>query len=107
MKQTFLILSNQPFDSELKTNKWHVAQQLARCGYDVVYVDPPVRFKALKRFAKSPSFNLGELFFLVERKKPNLKSYPMAHTLVLFLAFRGSGPIKEFYGRPKKNCRKF
>ena len=49
-KYTFLILSNQPFDFELKTNKWHIADKLAKRGHNVLFVDPPLRFKALKNF---------------------------------------------------------
>lgn len=44
----FVILSNQQFDSKLKTNKWQVANQLAAKGHKVIFVDPPLRFKALK-----------------------------------------------------------
>src|SRR3989344_6827025 len=60
----FVILSNQQFDSKLKTNKWQVANQLAKKGHDVVFVDPPLRFKAIKNFTK-----------LVDRKKDNLIVY--------------------------------
>src|SRR3990167_6192368 len=80
MKQyKFLILSNQPFDFELKTNKWHVANILARKGHQVVFVDPPLRFKALKNFLKNPSLNLGQLFFGTERKNENLIVYRPAN----------------------------
>lgn len=75
----FVILSNQPFDLELKTNKWHIATKLAKRGYDVVFVDPPLRFKALKNFLKKPSLNLGELFFHTEKKAPNLYVYKPAN----------------------------
>jgi len=47
----FIILSNQQFDFELKTNKWHVAKQLVEKGHKVIFVDPPLRFKALKSIA--------------------------------------------------------
>lgn len=74
-KYKFLILSNQPFDFELKTNKWHIANGLSNMGHDVVFVDPPLRFKALKNFLKKPSLNLGNLFFGTEKKKANLIVY--------------------------------
>ena len=48
----FVILSNQQFDSKLKTNKWQVANQLAKKGHKVIFVDPPLRFKALKSLGK-------------------------------------------------------
>ncbi|MFH1388411.1 MAG: glycosyltransferase [Patescibacteria group bacterium] len=43
-----VILSNQSFSQELKTNKWHVATRLAKLGHKVVFVDPPLRLKALR-----------------------------------------------------------
>jgi len=60
----FVILSNQQFDSKLKTNKWHVANQLAKKGHKVIFIDPPLRFKAIKNFAK-----------LVDQKQQNLIVY--------------------------------
>lgn len=78
-KYKFIILSNQPFDFELKTNKWHVANVLARRGHDVIYVDPPLRFKALKNFLKSPSFNPAKLFTKAEMKNANLYVYKPAN----------------------------
>jgi len=45
----FVILSNQRFDYPLKTNKWHIAIELAKLGHRVVFVDPPIRIrKAVK-----------------------------------------------------------
>jgi len=45
----FIILSNQCFDSPLKTNKWQIATRLAKLGHKVLFVDPPIRIrKALK-----------------------------------------------------------
>lgn len=60
----FIILSNQQFDSTFKTNKWHVANQLALKGHKVVFIDPPLRFKALKSLGKT-----------VEKKSDNLIVY--------------------------------
>ncbi len=40
-----IFLSNQLFDYPLKTNKWHVATRVAALGYDVLFVDPPIRFR--------------------------------------------------------------
>ena len=67
----FIILSNQYFDFELKTNKWHVATRLAQRGHEVVFVDPPLRFKALKNFLTGKSAKL----FGVEEKANGLKVY--------------------------------
>jgi len=55
---TFLILSNQNFDFDVKTNKWQVANILANRGHHVVFIDPPMRFKALINFMKELSINL-------------------------------------------------
>lgn len=60
----FIILSNQQFDSKLKTNKWQVANQLANKGHYVIFVDPPLRFKALKSLSK-----------VVDQKRENLVVY--------------------------------
>lgn len=60
MKHQFVILSNQTFDFELKTNKWHVATRLAERGHKVVFVDPPLRFKALQNILKNFKYILGE-----------------------------------------------
>lgn len=69
MKHQFVILSNQPFDFELKTNKWHIATQLVEKGHKVVFVDPPLRFKALKNILKNYKFIFGE------KKNDNLTIY--------------------------------
>lgn len=75
----FIILSNQPFDFELKTNKWHIATRLAERGHNVIFVDPPLRFRALKNFLKSPSFSLRRLFVGWEDKSDNLFVYKPAN----------------------------
>jgi len=79
MKYSFLILSNQSFDQDLKTNKWHIATRLAKRGHDVVFVDPPLRFKALKDFLKKPSLNLSKLFARTEMKSEHLTVYKPAN----------------------------
>lgn len=43
----FILISNQNYDFELKTNKWHIANQMASKGHKVIFVDPPLRNKAL------------------------------------------------------------
>lgn len=60
----FIILSNQQFDSTFKTNKWHVANQLVAKGHKVIFVDPPLRFKAIKNFSK-----------VIDQKSENLIVY--------------------------------
>lgn len=69
MKYQFIILSNQPFDFELKTNKWHIATRLSERGHKVVFVDPPLRFKALKNIFKNYKYIFGE------KKNENLAVY--------------------------------
>jgi glycosyltransferase involved in cell wall biosynthesis len=46
----FVILSNQRYFQENKTNKWHTATRLAKMGHSVIFVDPPLRVKALYNF---------------------------------------------------------
>lgn len=77
MKYTFLILSNQPFDFELKTNKWHIATNLSKLGHNVVFVDPPLRFRALKEYIKR-GFK-GGFFRHSEKKRDNLIVYKPAN----------------------------
>lgn len=60
----FIILSNQQYDFELKTNKWHIANQMANKGHNVIFVDPPLRFKALVKRNK-----------IIEQKSDNLVIY--------------------------------
>lgn len=60
----FVLLSNQQYNSKLKTNKWQVANQLASKGHKVIFVDPPLRFKGLKNLSN-----------IVEIKKNNLVVY--------------------------------
>jgi len=45
-----VILSNQSFFQELKTNKWQIATRLSKRGHNVIFIDPPLRLKAFKRF---------------------------------------------------------
>ena len=75
----FILLSNQQFDFELKTNKWHVANQLVKKGHKVLFVDPPLRFRALKSFIKKPSIDLRRLIFNSESKSANLIIYRPAN----------------------------
>ncbi len=75
----FVILSNQPFYSDLKTNKWHTANVLSDHGYKVVFIDPPLRFRALKRFLKKPSIHLSRLFYNAKRENNNLMVYMPAN----------------------------
>lgn len=75
----FIVLSNQPFDTELKTNKYHVSKRLAQLGNKVIFVSPPLRFKALKNFLKNPSLDIRKLFFNTDIKNPNLIVYNPAN----------------------------
>lgn len=77
----FVILSNQQFDAKLKTNKWQVANQLAKKGHSVVFVDPPLRFKAIKNFTK-----------LVDAKEENLIVYKPIN----FLNFKPFSKFNNF-----------
>lgn len=80
MKYLFLMLSNQPYESDLKTNKWHVGTNLAKRGHKVVFIDPPLRFKALKTFLKNPQLNLFNLFFSTKTKENGLVLYSPANS---------------------------
>jgi len=44
-----IFLSNQLFDFPLRTNKWHVATRVAERGHQVLFVDPPLRFRKVVR----------------------------------------------------------
>lgn len=72
---TFLILSNQPFDFPLPTNKWHVGTRLAQRGFDVLFVDPPLRFKALKNRKLKDFLSIKNIFFKTESINKNLTVY--------------------------------
>src|SRR3989344_3520331 len=57
-KYNIICLSNQFFDLPLKTNKWHVMTRLSKLGHNVLFVNPPTRYKALKNL-----FRPGHLSF--------------------------------------------
>lgn len=62
-KKQFLILSNQPFDFPLPTNKWHIGTRLAKLGNSVIFVDPPLRFKGLKNKKLIDFLSIKNIFF--------------------------------------------
>ena len=105
---TFLILSNQNFDFDLKTNKWQVANILANRGHHVVFIDPPMRFKALINFMKEPSINLSKLFAKTQKKKENLIVYTPANIFNFkpFSYFNGWFHAKNIKKLLKKDNRK-
>lgn len=84
----FIILSNQQYDFKLKTNKWHVANQLAEKGHQVVFVDPPLRFKALK--------NIGQMF---DHKSENLVVYKPIN----FLNFKPFSGLNTYFHKQNIN----
>ncbi|MEK7595147.1 MAG: glycosyltransferase [Patescibacteria group bacterium] len=67
-KYNIVCLSNQFFDQELKTNKWHMMTRLSRLGHNVVFVDPPTRFARVKRLLKR---ELSLFHFLIGLKRHN------------------------------------
>ena len=68
-----VILSNQFYDHPLKTNKWHVATELASLGHTVLFVDPPTRFQGLKKLLK-----FGSLYrFFVSTVASNLTVFSL------------------------------
>ncbi len=111
MKYTFIILSNQPFDFELKTNKWHIATRLAKRGHQVVFIDPPLRFKALRSFLRNPSINIFKLFTGSEVRENNLVVYRPANIFnfwpfSMFNTWMHSNKIKSLLGNfPDKNLK--
>ena len=99
----FIILSNQQFDSELKTNKWHISNQLAQKGHKVIFVDPPLRFRAVKRFIKNPSLNLFKLMFEITHVNSNLMVYKPTH----YFNFRPFSDLNTFlHSRKISDCIK-
>lgn len=73
-KYNIVCLSNQPFDQPLKTNKWYVMTRLSSLGHNVIFVDPPTRFKGLKALLKG---EISLLRFLsgIKKEAQNLVVY--------------------------------
>lgn len=65
---TIICLSNQAFSMPMKTNKWHIMTRLAQRGHNVIFIDPPTRFKALKALIKG---KLGLKQFLTGSREEN------------------------------------
>ncbi|PIS22933.1 hypothetical protein COT49_02485 [candidate division WWE3 bacterium CG08_land_8_20_14_0_20_40_13] len=95
-----VILSNQSFFQELKTNKWHTATHLSRLGHRVVFIDPPLRFKAIKNLfsGKHSDDSLGVI--VLRPLRPSLlkdftKPFPILdHLFVKYTAWK----IKQLLG---------
>lgn len=51
-QKTFVILSNQFFKVPTYTNKHFVALELSKRGHQVLFVNPPTRFKGIKRLMR-------------------------------------------------------
>jgi hypothetical protein len=77
-----IILSNQQFDSKLKTNKWQVANQMAKKGHYVIFVDPPLRFKALKNITKMIDYKKDNLVVYKPINLLNFKPFSALNTFV-------------------------
>ncbi len=73
-KYNIVIFSNQFFDQALKTNKWHVATRLALLGHNVIFIDPPTRFKTMKNFFVG-RLSLQRILSGVKKEKENLIVY--------------------------------
>ena len=70
MKKFIIVcLSNQFYDSPLKTNKHLVMDILAKRGFKVIFVDPPTRFKFFMKILKNKRINL------IDKKKKNFYVY--------------------------------
>ena len=78
----FVILSNQQFDSTFKTNKWHVANQLASKGHKVIFIDPPLRFKAIKSIGKTIDKKLENLIVYKPINLLNFKPFSNFNTFI-------------------------
>ncbi len=74
-KYNIVLLSNQFYDQPLKTNKWHVSTRLAAQGHNVIFVDPPTRFKVLKEAIKSPIQFLSTLFSPIKKLDSGVYKY--------------------------------
>lgn len=78
MKLNIVMFSNQPFDMPLKTNKWHISTRLAKLGHNVIFVDPPTRFYAIKQLF-SGKLSLKRFFTGVKKENENLYIYTPIH----------------------------
>lgn len=70
-----IFLSNQLFDYPLKTNKWHVATRVADRGHNVLFVDPPIRFRKLIKQSFQARWSPGRLLSGLYQSSPNLKIF--------------------------------
>lgn len=63
-KFNIICLSNQFYQNPgfSKTNKHIVMEELAKRGHNILFVDPPTRFKAIKIFLKTGKIKLVEKF---------------------------------------------
>jgi len=92
-KYTFLILSNQPFDFPLPTNKWHVSTRLAKLGHNVVFVDPPLRFKGLKGKRFIDFLSIKNLFF----KTKNISDHLIVYKPINIFNFKPFSSVNTFF----------
>ncbi len=92
-KYNIVILSNQFYDQPLKTNKWHVATRLAALGHNVIFVDPPTRFKVFKSVIKSPK----DFFSILFRPIKKLESEVFLYTPINLFNFGVFSKINSFF----------
>jgi len=71
----FIFLSNQLYDYPLKTNKWHVATRMAALGHDVLFVDPPIRFRKFVKQVFQGRWPLRRILTFTYQPQENLTVY--------------------------------
>ncbi len=69
-----IFLSNQLFDYPLKTNKWHVATRMAALGHNVLFVDPPIRFRKFLKQIFQGRWPLRRILTFIHRPRRNMSS---------------------------------
>jgi glycosyltransferase involved in cell wall biosynthesis len=70
-----IFLSNQLFDYPLKTNKWQVATRMAKRGHQVLFIDPPIRFRKFLKQVFQRRWSLGRILTFTHHPQENLIVY--------------------------------
>ena len=100
---SIIFLSNQLFDYPLKTNKWHVATRVAAIGHDVLFVDPPIRFRKFLKQIFQGRWSLRRILTFNYRPQKNLIVYTPVGLVPKLYPF--GRRLETIFGRLKKRTR--
>jgi len=70
-----IFLSNQLYDFPLKTNKWQVSTRVAERGHQVLFVDPPIRFRKFVKQIFQGRWSLRRILTFIYHPQGNLTVY--------------------------------